>query len=116
MNGSPERGNVALDVPVRISRRDAPIIPTERWREVSGALVKRYDFMREQDRTRFVSGLMEYEADVGHHALIAIRANVVELRVNTENVDRPTELDKEYAAFADILHRDVVYASTWEEA
>ena len=62
-------------------------------------------------RSAFVAGLFEYEAKTQHNATITIDEGEVTLDVRTKDVDQITELDKEYAAWADELYRDVVYSS-----
>ena len=96
-------------LPIEPQEAEAPILASERWREVDGSLVKKFQFRRDGDRNKFVLALMEYEAEVGHNALIVIEADRVMLKLHTHDVDKVTELDKEYARFADVLFRDVVY-------
>jgi len=70
-------------------------------------LIKDYAF---SDRTvvfRFVTGLMQFEDTIGHHAKIVIENNDVRLEVYTHDVDDITELDAEYAKYADMLFQDV---------
>lgn len=96
-------------LPVEPKEAEAPVLAVERWREVDGALTKRYMFRREGDRDRFLMGLLDYEREVQHNATIVVQADTITLRVHTHDVDRVTELDKEYARHADLLFRDVVY-------
>lgn len=96
-------------LPIEAREAEAPLMAVERWREVDHALVKRYRFRRDGDRDRFLFSLLEYEREVRHNATIVIEADTVALRLTTHDVDRVTELDKEYARFADACFRDVVY-------
>jgi pterin-4a-carbinolamine dehydratase len=96
-------------LPIAAKEPEAPIMATNRWRDVDGALVKQYMFRRAGDRDRFMMGLLDYEREVQHHATIVIDADTVTLKIITHDVDRATELDREYARFADVLFRDVVY-------
>lgn len=97
------------DPPIGPTEAPLPVLPVERWREVDGWLVKTYVFRRSDDRVRFVTDLLSYEQTQQHNAIITVYANEVGLRLRTEGVDRPTDLDKEYARYADVLFKDVVY-------
>lgn len=97
-------------LPIEPKEAEVPVIAVERWREVEGALVKRYQFRRPGDRDRFVMALLEYEHEVQHNARLVIEGDQVALRLVTHDVDRVTELDKEYARFADATFKDVVYS------
>lgn len=103
-----DAGIMAGRVPIEPRKVEPPLQPVERWREVNSALVKRYTFRKEEQRSRFVCALLEYEEQAGHHATIVIEKMTVGLRVTTHGVDVITELDKEYAKFADVLYRDVI--------
>lgn len=96
-------------LPIEPREAEAPVIAVERWREVDHTLVKTYQFRRDGDRDKFLMGLLDYERQVQHNAIIVVQADKVGLRLTTHDVDRVTELDKEYARFADVLFRDVVY-------
>ncbi len=79
------------------------------WEEIESPrrLIKDYQF---DDRTillRFVTGLMQFEDTVGHHGKIVIDYNDVRLEVYTHDVDDITELDNEYAQYADSLFADL---------
>lgn len=97
-------------LPVEPKEAETPVLAVERWREVDGTLVKKYMFRREGDRDRFLMGLLDYEREVKHNATIVVRADTVTLRVVTHDVDRVTELDREYASYCDLLYRDITYA------
>lgn len=96
-------------LPIDPKEAEAPLMAVDRWREHENTLLKTYQFRREGDRDKFLMGLLEYEREVGHNALIVIQADKVALKLSTHDVDRITELDKEYARFADVLFKDVVY-------
>ncbi len=107
-----EKANRPMDfgaLPIEPQEAEAPLIASDRWKQVENALVKKFQFRRPGDRDKFVFGILEYEKEVGHNALIVIEADKVLLKLHTHDVDRVTELDKEYARFADVLFKDVVY-------
>lgn len=97
-------------LPVRPRQPDAPVIAIDRWQESEGALYKTYRFRRSADRADFVVQLLAYEASCHHHAQIRIDEGEVELKLTTKDLDRVTERDKEYARYADVLFRGLVYS------
>lgn len=95
-------------LPVAPKETETPIIATNRWQSTEEGLTKTYEFRRSLDRDSFVMAVLAYEQQVGHHATIVIRNDSVTIRIMTENTTKPTELDKEYACYSDILFRDLV--------
>jgi len=98
--------------PIEPKPVDPPIFPVERWARAGGMLHKTYRFREHEQRDQFVVQLFIYESNVGHHGRMTIDASSVALTLSTENVDVPTELDKEYAAYADMLFRDICHSVT----
>jgi len=103
-------------LPIHPSHGDTAIIPVEKWRKVESPtrLRKSFKFMSQDLRNKFVEELFEYEKKTNHNAVITIDEEEVTLDVRTKDVDQITELDKEYAKFADVLFRDVVYSASVE--
>ncbi len=101
-------------LPVAPLRPSAPVIAVDRWKEADGALYKTYRFRRNEDRNDFVIQLLAYEARVEHHGQIRIEEGSVELKLVTRDVHRVTEIDREYARYADVLFRELVYSSRHE--
>ena len=97
-------------LPVSPKEAEAPILPVERWRIMDDSLCKLYKFRRAVDRDHFVIALLSYEAETQHHADILIMEGEVSLKLSTKDLQKVTELDKEYARFADQLFRDLVYS------
>jgi pterin-4a-carbinolamine dehydratase len=104
---------------------NGPVVPKQRedigvgyvavmsqWQSLDNPkrLVKKYNFMRTDWRTRFVNELMAYEDSVSHYGVLTVTEESVLVEVWTKNVDIVTELDKEYAIYADSLYRDIVYS------
>jgi len=88
---------------------DVPVLAMDRWTIVNDVLRKKYKFRRPEDRPRFVMTMFDYEAKVQHHAILIVDEDEVEIRLKTKTINRVTELDKEYAKFADEVFRDLVY-------
>lgn len=95
-------------LPVRAVQPDAPVVPMDRWREADGALYKTYRFRVPEWRDSFITALLNYEREVQHNAQIRIDEGEVSLRIQTRTAERVTELDKEYARFADVVFKDLV--------
>ena len=96
--------------PIVPSEPDVPIIAVERWMIMNdGHMTKDYVFRRPEDRPRFIRALLEYETATQHHALMIVSEDRVRLNLTTKNIDRITELDREYAKFADVLFKNIVY-------
>lgn len=103
-------------IPIKPVEGDIAIVATEKWKKVESPtrLRKTYRFRTQQQRNRFVSELFEYEEETKHNATITVEEGQVTLDVRTKDLDQVTEIDKEYAKFADILFKDVVYNSANE--
>lgn len=97
-------------LPVRPKEPEAPVMAVDRWREVNGALYKTYKFRRSHDKNDFVMQLLAYESTTEHNAQITIDHDTVSLKLQTKDIGKPTELDKEYAKYADVLFRNLVYS------
>ena len=95
-------------LPIRPRLGELPVVPMERWHEADGALYKTYKFREPQWRDSFVLALLNYEREVQHNAQIRIDEGEVSLRIQTRTAERVTELDKEYARFADVVFKDLV--------
>jgi|SRR5579863_4212746 len=95
-------------LPVRARMATLPVVPMERWHEADGALYKTYCFREHFKRDQFVMALLTYEAEVQHNAQIRIDEGEVSLRIQTKTAERVTELDKEYARYADCVFKDLV--------
>jgi len=101
-------------LPIRPIEGGIAIIPVDKWEKVESPLRlhKKFKFMSKELRNSFIESLFEYESKVGHNAKITIDENEITLDVRTKDIDQITELDKEYAKFADILFKDVVYSDS----
>ena len=98
-------------LPIRPVEGDVAIIPVDRWTKTSepATLRKTFKFFSIKSRNRFVVRLLQYEAETQHNAVMTVEEGSVMLNLFTKDVDQVTELDKEYAKFADVLYKDVVY-------
>jgi pterin-4a-carbinolamine dehydratase len=96
-------------LPVEPLAPEVPLLAMERWNITGGMLTKRYQFRHPGNRPRFVTAMMEYEDDTQHHAVLIVDEDSVIIKLVTKDVNRVTELDKEYARFADIVFKDLVY-------
>jgi len=101
-------------LPIQPKEAEAPIFASDRWKSVDGALYKTYKFRRHVDRNNFIISLLSYESSVEHNADINIEHDQVSLKLQTKDLNRVTEIDKEYARYADLLFKDLVYSPTHE--
>ena len=99
-------------LPVSVKEAEAPVIAVERWKvdEHTRRLTKKFQFRRLEDRNNFVQQMMTYELEIQHHARITIEEDNVTIEVVTKDVERITEIDREFATYADVVFKDVVYA------
>jgi len=97
------------NLPISPKKQQLPIIAVDRWVADGGVMTKTYKFRRIEDKELFINQLFQYEREVQHNATITIDHDVVSLQLTTKDIGHPTELDKEYASFADIVYKDIVY-------
>lgn len=102
------RSMTTSKLPVLPKQSEVPIVPSTRWNVVDGGLVKKYNFRETNFRDCFVQSLFSYEQKIKHHAAMMVCAKSVIIRISTNEIDTVTELDKEYAAYCDILYKDIV--------
>lgn len=95
--------------PVTPKAPKVPLIASERWMEIRGALSKSFRFRRLDDRNDFIVRLLSAEASHQHGAVINIDGDVVSLRVQTKHIEVVSELDREFARYADLLFKELVY-------
>jgi pterin-4a-carbinolamine dehydratase len=102
-------------LPVMPRGRDVPVIVTDKWKKSENSLIKTYKFISNELRNDFVRQLLIHEENVGHNATISIQHETVTLTLQTHDIKQVTELDKEYAKYADELYKDVVYSLSHDE-
>lgn len=95
-------------LPIEPSEAFLPVIPVNTWKKSAEHYVKKFEFRVQDQRDMFIKQLLNYEADVGHHAKMVVSKDIVVLMLQTNDVSRVTELDKEYATHADAVYKDVV--------
>lgn len=109
---SNERNTMPHGIPIKPRHREQPIEPVRRWvkRTDPVALMKEFEFRSDDDKHEFIISLLGYEENRQHKATMVIRPSSVTLFLTTQDIDEITELDKEYAAYADVLFKDIVYS------
>jgi len=103
------------DLPIDPVVNSTPVIATNRWKAFGTSprvLSKKYTFINDTNKSEFVRKLLDYEDHVKHFATILITSDSVVIKIYTLGVEDITELDKEYAAHADSLYRDVSYLTS----
>jgi len=109
--------NIELPVKVTDEREALAINPMHKWTilEDPKRLVRQYDFRLRDQKRDFITGLLDYEDETSHQSKMTLFDDSVQVEVWTKGIDQPSELDKEYAKFADSLYRDIVYSTGHEE-
>lgn len=104
------RSIIENSLPIKPIVTDKPIMAVEKWHlDNQEMLSKRFFFENLPDRNRFITSLMNYELEAGHHAKIIVSNKDVVVKLKTHDVDKVTELDKEYSKYADVIRRDIAY-------
>jgi pterin-4a-carbinolamine dehydratase len=111
--------------PIKVINR--PIYVSNRWVKIRDnsnnciKIIKNYTFNENFERNRFINELFEYEESINHHGNITCTFDeqppnyTVCIELWTRNIEIPTELDYEYAKFADIIYKDIVYNNEQEK-
>lgn len=102
-NSFPDQKYQAQDLPVEVK-------PCE-WEIKKGPerFSKTYIF---DDRSRlkdFIVDLLQVEDQIGHHASHSIDHDRIRVEVNTKDIDRITNRDKEYCKIADKVYKNCLY-------
>jgi pterin-4a-carbinolamine dehydratase len=96
-------------LPINPKEVELPVVPMDRWiLKDKKILVKTYRFRRPIDRNTMLKTLLAYEENVQHHAIMSLREDSLTIELMTKDVEKVTEIDKEYAKFADQVFKDVV--------
>lgn len=103
---SPSASTMNSVRPISAKQRQQ-IVPIERWIDEPEFLQKTFKFRRAIDRNDFVVELFEYEKQIKHLGKIEIVDDSVTVTLQTKTIELVTELDKEYAKFADVLYKDI---------
>jgi len=99
----PESFMVQNDLPLQAHKNE--------WTFLNDAgperLSRSYEFNNLQQRSLFIEELMAAEESSGHHAKITISGKMVTVEIWTHDIDKVTELDKEYASNCDVMFDDI---------
>ncbi len=94
-------GKVNLLVPIQAQQDTWEVV------ESPNRLLKDFEFSAYDQMQNFLLELMQYQEEVNHHSKITVDYRTVRVESYTHDVDDVTELDKELAAMADMIYRDV---------
>ena len=70
---------------------------------------KRFEFNDRRRLIDFVSDILEFEEDLGHHGNITINHKFIDIEVNTKTLESITNLDQEYVKAIDQIFKDVTH-------
>lgn len=98
-------------LPIQPVKGDIAIVAVDRWETTKDPtrMKKTFKFFDNELRNFFVKKLFEYEIETQHNANLNIDEGTVSISLFTKDIDQITDLDKEYAKFADLLYKDVIY-------
>lgn len=99
-------------LPIMPRGADVPVIAVNKWNKANGKLTKIYKFMTKESRNYFVREVLDHEVEVGHTPILLVDGNNVTMTLQTRDVEKISELDKEFAKWSDELYRDSVYYSS----
>jgi len=99
--------NSTIQPMVPVKPVQAPIKAVRAWKEHEGSLFKEYMFLSIDERNRFVNNLLSYEEEKGHNAKMLINHLNVRIAVTTKDLNKVTELDKEYSRAADLIFKEI---------
>ena len=88
-----------------------PVVPKkETWEVVESPqrLSKRFEFSERDRVLDFVQEIMLFEDQKRHHSMIRVDHLTVDVEVYTKDLNRITELDREFAVSVDRIYRDVL--------
>lgn len=89
--------------PVKVS----PIKAIKSWVNDNGYLTKDFSFPNVEVRNRFAFRVLSYEEEKGHHGVLTISEKEIKISVTTRDLEKVTELDKEYARDVDLIYREL---------
>lgn len=94
-----------------LDTRSLPVVPrsTSKWQFEKGPerLCRTYEFSDRATMRSFLDQLMDYEDRCNHHGSVQVTGSTIHIEIRTHDLDRVTELDKEYANECDMIHEDM---------
>ncbi len=91
-----------------ISAIKPPIKPIKSWEKSEKSLKKNFKFKDTEQRNDFIFQVLSYETVKGHSAKILINDLSVDILLTTKDLNKVTELDKEYSRAIDQIEREVI--------
>lgn len=98
---------IGRQLPISPTKQRVPITAVKSWQHKENFLYKEYEFSSVEKRNRFITNVISYEEVKNHNAKIVIDGLKVGIKVTTKNVNKVTELDKEYSRAVDSFEKDV---------
>ena len=91
--------------------RSLPVVPrsTSKWHVERSPerLCRTYEFSDRATMRSVLEQLMDYEDRCSHHGSVQVSGSTIHIEVRTHDLDRVTEIDKEYANECDMIHEDM---------
>ena len=101
------QGTVRPAVPIAAKKKTLPVVPLQAWKTTEKYMEKTYEFASSSDRNVFLFQVLGMEEDRGHNADMLVKEKSVKIRVFTRDLNKVTELDKEYAHLADSIYAEI---------
>lgn len=100
-------------LPIKAVKSDTPLIPQNRWEVVKDStghayMSKTFEFLSIHDRNMFIRDMLTYEEEFEHCSSMTTTDNSVTLVITTKSIGI-TEIDKDYARYADETFKDVTF-------
>lgn len=102
------RTTVKPAAPVQSLKPSLPIRPIQQWEKSEKMMEKTFEFPDSTTRTHFLFQVLGMEEEKGHHADMVLREKSVKVRLTTRDVNKVTELDREYASSADSIYSELM--------
>lgn len=99
----PESFMVQSSLPLQVHKNEWAFLTDDGLERLN----RTYEFDSLSQRSLFIEELLAAEERSGHHAEITISGKRVTVEVWTHDLDKVTELDKEYASDCDTLYNDI---------
>jgi pterin-4a-carbinolamine dehydratase len=94
-----------------LDTRSLPVVPRNnsawRFERSPERLCRTYEFPDRSTMRSFLDQLMDYEDRCQHHGKVQVEGSTVHIEVRTHDLDRVTEIDKEYANECDMIQEDM---------
>lgn len=101
------KNTVRPAVPVHAQKPKLPVRPVQQWTKTESYMEKTFEFSDPSERNMFLFQILGVEEEKGHNADMDVKEKSVKVRLTTRDVNRVTELDREYSQAADSIYSEL---------